>query len=179
MDRSMAENRWVKHQLATSSPRVIGLLTGGFFGVVMTIFAGVTQGQWPGALIGGTAGGVLFGAVMGPLMSRLNHRVLGDLRQLRDVDLQIIVRASNRGPVPTDSGTRAAALELARRRHTETIRTRRQSLVLFVVLLALTTGLAVTQSAWWSVGVALWLAALLMLVIVPRRQRRRIELLGG
>ncbi len=79
--------------------------------------------------------------------------------------------------MPEDDRIRSAALALARRRHQETMRSRRWSFAVFGVLLFLSFAQAFTQTRWWLVASGFWIALVLMLWWFPARQRRRIAAL--
>lgn len=152
---------------------VQGLAYGLFFGVAMTIFLGLRQGVWIGAAVGGIVGGLLFGAAMGAIMSRLNRRILGELATLAPDQLRTVVRASSRGPRPADLQLRAAAKRLVDRQRQEALRTRRSSVAICAVLIALYVVLALTQSWWWGLAGLLLLAALFLTLRAPARLERR------
>lgn len=152
---------------------VQGLAYGLFFGVAMTLFFGLRQGEWVGAVVGGAVGGLLFGATMGAIMSRLNRRLLGELATLAPDQLRTVVRASSRGPRPADPQLRAAAKRLVDRQRREALRARRSSVAICAVLIALYVVLALTQSWWWGLGGLLFLSALLLTLRAPARLERR------
>ena len=113
-----------------------GLLYGALFGVVMGL---VNSSSHPVSvverLVTGVVAGVVFGLSMGWGTQRQwtarRRRTAAFTAGLTDERRRLAVRASHRGPVPDDPGTRVAAAALARDRLDELTRQRTQALVIF------------------------------------------------
>lgn len=87
-------------------------------------------------------------------------------------------RASLGGAVPRDADTRAAALALAQHALAERRRGRVVGVVGSLVMVAFLVNAAIQASPWWWIGVALAAGGLgYGWLVLPRRLRRRIELL--
>lgn len=122
-------------------------------------------------------GGVIFGLVMGVTMSRINRRLLSGFVGLTAVEARTVLRASSRGPAPSDPRLREAAEALVQRRQSGALRTRRGSIVTFAVALVLYVVLALTQTWWWWLAAVLFLGFLTLTLMAPARLERRLAVL--
>lgn len=155
---------------------IMGLCCGIGGAVGLAVIAG--EG-WAGALpgaIGAGLGGALIGGTLLHAQLRRRAEALGPLPA---ADRRAAERASVRGPVPEDPGTRAAARALARTALAEQRRRRVLGLVSALFILASQVFLAVQASPWWWVGVAATTGLVVYgSFLLPRRLERRVELLG-
>ncbi|MGX5653759.1 hypothetical protein ACWKWC_03200 [Geodermatophilus nigrescens] len=86
-------------------------------------------------------------------------------------------RAIRRGPVPADPQVRAAAVRVIDHQVAEMRSRRWLSIGGFVLFMVLSTTLAISQSSWWWLAVAFWVAMAGMAMVRPRRlQRLRAQL---
>jgi hypothetical protein len=153
---------------------VLSLVSGALFGVAMTLFAALTQGErWPVAVVGGVLAGVLFGAVMGPLLARQNRRLRDSIGSASAEDLRRARRAARGGPAPADPEQRALAHRLVTTQLGELRRRRRVSVAVFSVFLVLEGLMAVTYSPWFWLAAAFFAAMLALVLLLPRRLERR------
>lgn len=158
---------------------VWSMLTGVFFGTVMTIFNRWQQSSsWTAALVGGLISGVLFGAVMGPLAVRQRRKVSALVGTMPRRDLRFATRAVTRGPAPLDPNIREAAAQLATLNLRQASRFRWVGLIFFSVLTVLYVLLAFAESPWWWLAAAASGALSTLYVIWPRHLKRRIEILN-
>ncbi|NEK85864.1 hypothetical protein GCU60_08825 [Blastococcus saxobsidens] len=168
-------NEW----LAGASRAQLALVMGLFCGIGGALGVVVIAGEgWAGALpaaIGAGLGGGLIGATL--LHGQLRRRAEA-LGPLPAATRRAAERASLRGPVPEDPGTRAAAHALARTALAEHRRRRVVGIVSALFVLAMLVFLAVQASPWWWAGVAAAIGLLVHgWVVLPRRLERRAELL--
>lgn len=161
-----------------NAPRwVLGVVAAAPFGLVMGVEAGLRRGRWTDALIEG----VLAGSVYGVIMAFVVHRRYGRYREaiggVRQRDVRRAAREARRGKVPEDPEARRAAYRLLDLQLGELRRQRKWAPVFFVLLLALSVFLAVSQSAWWWCITPVWLGFAAMYFVYPHRLEPRLELL--
>ena len=146
--------------------------------VVLTLMTRAREdASWTAAIIEGLAVGVVVGVVMGPFLHRQNRRTHEAIGEVPDAVRRTAGRAALWGPVPEDPAVRQAALRIAKHSLAQASRrpvVARLGGALFVVASAY---LAVTQSLWWGLAAAFWVALLVVSVLLRPQLRRRIELL--
>jgi hypothetical protein len=162
----------------TAQPRwVLSLVMGLSFAVLMTLQGPLRGNSWGEAALTGVISGALFGPLMGPYLHRLYRRQTDAVGALDPGTQRAAARAIRRGPVPMDPQVRAAAVRVIDYQLAEMRRRRWLSVVGFVLFMVLSTTLAITQSPWWWLAVAFWVAMAGMALVLPRRlQRRRAQL---
>lgn len=126
--------------------------------------------------------GVVFGAGMGPLVAWALRRAVRETDELHSAagsasksEYRAAWRAAMRGRVPSDPKTRRAGARLAAQRADQMIRQRTPMLVIFGTILAYQAYMAVTQSAWHWVFVALAGFVLATQFLLPRHLLRNVE----
>jgi hypothetical protein len=155
---------------------VLALVMGVPFGVAMGIFAYVRDGNLPLALYMGAATGVFFGLLMGAVLARQNRRTRAAMAVAPGQE-QAVLRATNKGPVPSDPAVREAALRLLDGQRAQLARWRVPALVLFG-LFAVLDAVAALMGAWWLwLGVALFVGLAALQLVAARRVERRIAVL--
>lgn len=159
---------------------VWSLIMGVYFGAAMAVFLHMQEPSvWPAAIVGGLVSGVIFGAIMGPLVVRLRRKTSAAAGNLPARDLRIAGQAVMRGPVPLDPDIRQAAARLATLQLKQFSRLRGGfGLLLFGTLTMFSAFHALTDSPWWWVTAALFLALCALYVILPRHLKRRLEILS-
>jgi hypothetical protein len=161
-------SRW---QLGVAFGLLCGLLTG-------LLWATLGGAGWTGFLSGAIGTGIAGGPVGATL---LRAQVRGRTEAI-GVHPPAVRRAAGRaalgGAVPDDPDTRAAAYAMTQQGLEDQQRHRLLGLLGSLVFLGLIVRLALTSSPWWWVGVAVVLAGLAYgQLVLPRRLRRRAELL--
>jgi len=153
---------------------VMGLTCGTGAGLLLAVVGEGWSGALPGAA-GAALGGGLMGATL--LRGQVRRRAQA-VAGLPVPDRRAAGRASLRGPVPEDPGTRAAAYALAQQGLAEHRRRRVLGIVGSLVVLAMLVNLAVQTSPWWWLGVAGTVGLLVHgWLVLPGRLRRRADLL--
>lgn len=147
------------------------------FGTVMGVMGGLHRGSWTEGFVEGAIAGVVYGVVMGVCL----HRQFGGYREaVGDVpqsEVRRAVRAARRGRVPDDPEARRAAFRLLSTQVAQLRRQRRWAPAFLLLMLATSIPLAVTETPWWWVTAAIWVGALCLHLMLPRRMDRQIDLL--
>lgn len=157
---------------------VLSGVQGTFFALAMTVWRHLSKGEsWVDSFVPSAISGLLFGAFMGPQMVRQRTRQQAAAGPVSEEHRREVARASWRGAVPADAQLRAAALRLAEHQAGESDRHRTGSFAVFGSLLVLGLVLAVTDSLWWLLTVAVHALLLANTVWWPRRLKRRAALL--
>ena len=157
----------------------LALVNGALFALFWAAWTLLEGQSWTRAFTTAAIAGVFFGAMMGPVQHR-------QLRGAREVAARSpgglpreVRRASWRGPVPSDPAVREAAHDLLRAQLEPIERQRRWAPPFFALLAALALFLALTDSAWWWLGVLGWAGVAVAHRYSLLRLRRRLTLLGG
>jgi hypothetical protein len=167
----------MRERLQSAPWWVMSLISGGFFGVWMTIFGYLEHpGSWTRAIVIGLTEGVFFGAIMGPIQARQRRKRVAAIGTMPARDLRVAGRAAMRGPVPADPKIRQTAEWLATNQLKETLRIRWPGLIFLMFLTVGSVAIALT-SPWWWFGAAAMFSIFVFFVVLPAHLRRRIEML--
>ena len=168
----------MRERLQSAPWWVMSLISGGFFGVWMTIFGYLEHpGSWTRAIVIGLTEGVFFGAIMGPLQARQRRKRVAAIGSMPAHDLRVAGRAAMRGPVPADPRVRQAAEWLATTQLKASSRYRWIGLIIVAFYTVASVAFALTWSLWWwPVAVAAF-SLCAWFIVLPRQLRRRIEML--
>ena len=165
--------------LADAPRWVLGVVAGVPFGAGMGVYTKLSWSMsWPAAIVGGLITGVAFGATMAFSLDKQRREVHAAAGDLPANKLRAGHRAAERGPVPIDPETRAAARRIATRQLELLLRVRKFVIAAMALQLVSSVGMAVTGSPWRL------LCALVVGVLLigqwywPQRIRRRIALLS-
>jgi hypothetical protein len=171
----------VNDWLARASRWQVGVFVGLLAGLGAAVLVGlVAGGGWRGALTGAVGAG-FGGAILGAtLLHGQVQRQVEAVGVLSTPVRRAAGRASLWGPAPEDPETREAAAKLAEHALAERQRHRALGVVSSPVVTGMLVNLAVRASPWWWIAVAANVALLVHgWFLLPRRLRRRIELLRG
>ena len=81
----------MRERLQSAPWWVMSLISGGFFGVWMTIFGYLEHpGSWTRAIVIGLTEGVFFGAIMGPLQARQRRKRVAAIGSMPARDLRVL-----------------------------------------------------------------------------------------
>jgi hypothetical protein len=116
---------------------------------------------------------------MGPFLHRQNRRTREAIGDVSEVVRRSAGRAALWGPVPEDPEVRRTALRFAEHGLAQASRRPLLAWIAAAVFVVSSAYLAFSQSPWWWVATAFWVAMLLLTFFLRPRLRRRIELLQG
>jgi hypothetical protein len=133
----------------------------------------------PLALVSGLVGGAFFGLIFGPLSARMARRQRNAMGQVSDEEARVVQRAAVRGPLPTDPRLRNAAAGAATNQLEQLRRQRYWAPVFWLLVIALTLWLAVTDSPWWGLLCVFFAGFLVVQLWMPRHLSRRVARLRG
>jgi hypothetical protein len=175
----------MRHRLAHAPRWVVSTVMGLLFGAFMAVYTVAQRGEsaWSvPSLVGGAIAGVFAGAFLGWFMGRFIVEQRDSARAAigTEVDDELFrraVRAADKGPVPSDPDVRDAAAAVLAYRLMVTERQQRWSRWLFAALGVYAVVSAVTGSPWWWAGAAVFAGFLVVMIVQPRRMRRRLTLL--
>lgn len=173
------QNRDMRSRLFLAPWWVQALESGVFLGALVAIWGTLEDHQeWGWAVLSGTISGMLFGPFVawGSVRERTRwRRAVG--RDLSDAELNIVHRATTKGPVPSDPRLRLATVRSARygldKRDNEG-----SAGVIGLVIVAVLIWLQFRDSLWWLVPVAPLAFAGYEIWAEPRRLRARINVLS-
>ncbi|TCM42767.1 hypothetical protein [Kribbella sp. VKM Ac-2568] len=175
----MGDDAQVRSYLANLPRWALALATGLPFGIAIAVTLKIAGPEgWTAAAVGGLIGAVAFGLPVAfaiDMRRRMVRAAIGDLPADKSKAAR---RAVDRGPIPADPETRAAALRLAAEQLHRFRRVHKLTVALGVLLLISGVGQVVTTSAWHSSNILFALVWLWGLWYWPKRLHRRIELLS-
>ncbi|WP_295696995.1 hypothetical protein [Lapillicoccus sp.] len=160
---------------------VWSLVMGLYFAAVLAVF-GLSQrpqGVLP-TIVGALVGGGLFGGFMGPYLVRQRDSARVAMSPsgsdgLDETRSSEAIRAASRGGIPRDPVVREAAARLVRYRLALAADQRRWAIPMFVVLIGVAVVLALLMTLLWWLAVVLFGAALVSIVVQPRRMAARLR----
>ncbi|SEM12292.1 hypothetical protein SAMN04515665_13223 [Blastococcus sp. DSM 46786] len=168
----------MRHRLLQAPVWVLSVVTGSTFGLFWVLWSRLLEGEsWSEALAVGGLLGLFFGAVMGPVLHRQNRGVREAAERSPEGLSPRVRRAASRGPVPAETEVRRAAHELALAQLGPLERQRAWGPPFFLFMAAVAVGLASTESAWWWLGAAFFVAIAAGHRYQLVRLRRRVALL--
>jgi Flp pilus assembly protein TadB len=165
-------------QRLLSAPRWVLVVVSGIpFGAAMGVMGGLDRGSWTQGLIEGAITGVAYGLLMGVVLRRQFGRYREAMGNVSQSDVRRAVRDARHGRVPDDPEARRAAYRLLSTQVGQLRRQRRWAPAFLLLMIAIGVLLAVTQSPWWWVAVPIWVGALTLHLVLPRRMDRQLDLL--
>ncbi|RBY76547.1 hypothetical protein DQ239_13440 [Blastococcus sp. TF02-09] len=168
----------MRERLLHAPAWVLGLLNGSLFGSFWAVWTHYGDGEsWTASLVQGGLLGIFFGAVMGAVQHRQQRGVREVAERSPEGLSKRVRRAAFRGPVPPDPQVRAAAHGLAVAQWEQYDRQRRWASPLFGLGALGSALVALTDNAWWWLGVPAWALAAVGHPWMRTRLRRRAELL--
>jgi len=134
--------------------------------------------SWTAAIVGGLIAGVVFGATMAFSLDKHRRDLRAAAGELPANTFTAARRAADRGPVPTDPNTRAAARRIATRQLERCRGVRIFFIAGSALLLVATVGMPVIGWRWRRLYALVAAGLLIVQWYWPRRIRRRIQLLS-
>jgi hypothetical protein len=177
--RRFGDDEWVRDYLSAAPKWVVAVIAGTGFGTGMGIFIRSDGSGWTETVVSGLILGVAFGIPMAFWFDKEQREMRAVEGELPTDKLQAAHRAAASGPVPEDPEVRAAALRIT------THQLQRDGQIPMPVrigfpLLMLTASVigSVSGSPWNLLFAVAPVFILINHLYVPRRTRRRIELLA-
>jgi hypothetical protein len=168
----------VRSFFVTAPARVVGLIQGIYFGLVMGVVYGFQDRNWIVAAISGLFAGVLYGVFMTIATGRRRITIRSVIDPVSDRNVAAVYRASLKGPVPQDIETREATARLIQYRLKRISRTRGSTLLVFGLLTLLAIYLAVQSGPIWLLAVVLFASFVPLTYWQTNRIRQRARLFG-
>ncbi|MEO6998030.1 MAG: hypothetical protein ABI112_08105 [Terracoccus sp.] len=125
----------------------------------------------------GLVAGIFFGLIMGPVLSRQRQAARQATGVPDDADYDRALSAAGRGTAPNDPEVRAAAARLVHHQLDVATRQRRWAAPMMSVFTMGAIWFVVTDSAWWWLAVAPFVAFLVLSLNEPGRLSRRVRAL--
>jgi type VI protein secretion system component VasK len=167
-------NAWLLRAAWWHLAVVMGLLLAPFF---VLLFRVAGDHSWTAAVVMGIGVAVICAPALVFMTAKGIRDSMVAAERVPAHERAVVERAARRGPVPEDDGQRQAALRLVEDRLLTLQATRTRAVALPTVLALLAGVLAVTRSPWWWVAVAAAVALVVGVLLIPRRLRRRADLL--
>ncbi|GLY32199.1 hypothetical protein [Kineosporia sp. NBRC 101731] len=165
----------MRSRLITAPWWVLALIVGTPVSAFLALFLHLTDPylDFPGVLFALPAGAIV-GLAVGRLTAETNAQTMEVAALDNQDELAQALRASRRGPVPTDPRIRQAAHRLAVLHLSRFKRQQTSAAWTFVPLCMLYTGLAINSSPWWLLALAFFALMLALNRVLPTRTARRI-----
>ncbi|MFI5736373.1 hypothetical protein ACIA49_40030 [Kribbella sp. NPDC051587] len=157
---------------------VIALLFGALFALMSVVVGVIDDASWRFVAIMAVVGGVIMGPLLALVTRNQRREQLRALEEVPEQEWKLVRRAAWKGPVPSDPGIRAAALELATRFYGRAYRFRKPFYIVFGLNLVVQIVSLATGGSRWAIVTMICFAIVIVLQWYNlRRLKRRIELL--